>query len=250
MNGQQAPILPSQQAPFGRGGESAGRRRRLAQRLAASNTPPGAGGRSNDSDTTKGGHEDLLPLPDELVPWIESAVRHSPSDLLLADAEAGRCPHCQMRLWAVAEAKPLRFHDLRHSTATLLLKAGVPLATVQKILRHTDPRITSEVYGHLDVEDMRAGLNRLALGLPPPPELRPLAASLLVTARDHRTWVQRVRRRIRTLRMGCGESWCAGGAHGMAPFTGRRSRPGSRRWLRRTHRQGSSRRASWSRRCF
>jgi integrase len=47
-----------------------------------------------------------------------------------------------MRLWPVAEPKPLRFHDLRHSTATLLLKAKVPLATVQRILRHTDPKIT------------------------------------------------------------------------------------------------------------
>ncbi|WP_422724003.1 tyrosine-type recombinase/integrase [Hyalangium rubrum] len=26
------------------------------------------------------------------------------------------------------------FHDLRHTTATLLLKAGVPLATLQRIL--------------------------------------------------------------------------------------------------------------------
>lgn len=56
----------------------------------------------------------------------------------------------------------------------------MPLATVQKVLRHTDPKITSEVYGHLDLEDMRAGLNRLALGLPPPPGPRPLAASLLL----------------------------------------------------------------------
>jgi hypothetical protein len=74
----------------------------------------------------------------------------------------------------------MRFHDLRHSTATLLLKAGVPLATVQKILRHTDPKITSEVYGHLDLEDMRAGLNRLALGLSPPPDQPPFAATLLL----------------------------------------------------------------------
>lgn len=31
-------------------------------------------GRSGVADTTKGGHEDLLPLPDELVPWIEHAM--------------------------------------------------------------------------------------------------------------------------------------------------------------------------------
>ncbi|WP_225409277.1 nucleotide exchange factor GrpE [Stigmatella hybrida] len=35
---------------------------------------------------------------------------------------------------------------------------------MQRILRHSDPAITSEVYGHLDVEDMRKGLNQLAFG--------------------------------------------------------------------------------------
>lgn len=38
----------------------------------------------------------------------------------------------------------------------------VQLATVQRILRHTDPKITSEVYGHLDLEDMRAAGARVA----------------------------------------------------------------------------------------
>jgi len=66
-----------------------------------------------------------------------------------------------MRLWVQAVPRHVRFHDLRHTTATLLLKAGVPLATVQRILRHTDPAITSEIYGHLDMEDMRTGINRL-----------------------------------------------------------------------------------------
>jgi hypothetical protein len=83
-----------------------------------------------------------------------------------------------MRLWPVAEPRKLRLHDLRHSTATLLLKAGVPLATVQRILRHTDPKITAEVYGHLDLDDMRAGLNRLELGIPPPDRARPTARLL------------------------------------------------------------------------
>src|SRR4051812_18191641 len=33
----------------------------------------------------------------------------------------------------------------------------------QDILRHTDPRLTTEIYGQLDVEDMRAGLDRLRI---------------------------------------------------------------------------------------
>jgi hypothetical protein len=39
-------------------------------------------GRSNDADTTKGGHEDLLPIPDELAPWLEAAVQVSRSELV------------------------------------------------------------------------------------------------------------------------------------------------------------------------
>lgn len=73
-----------------------------------------------------------------------------------------------MKLWPRTLPRPLRFHDLRHTTATLLLKAGVPLATVQRILRHSDPAITTEVYGHLDVEDMRKGLDQLDFTAPKP----------------------------------------------------------------------------------
>ncbi len=38
--------------------------------------------RSYDAETTKGGHADLLPVADELVPWLEEAVRRSPSKLV------------------------------------------------------------------------------------------------------------------------------------------------------------------------
>ncbi len=83
-------------------------------------------------------------------------------------ADADRCPQCSFRLWPSAISRHVRWHDLRHTTATLLLKAGVPLATVQKVLRHSDPAITSEIYGHLDLEDMRAAVNRLPFATPEP----------------------------------------------------------------------------------
>ena len=40
-------------------------------------------------------------------------------------------------------------HLLRHTTASLLLMSGADLAAVQRIMRHQDPRLTTEVYGHL-----------------------------------------------------------------------------------------------------
>lgn len=68
-----------------------------------------------------------------------------------------------MRLWVKAVPRHVRFHDLRHTTATLLLKKKVPLATVQKLMRHSSPTITARIYGHLDVEDLREGVDSLSL---------------------------------------------------------------------------------------
>ena len=72
------------------------------------------------------------------------------------------------KLWPVAVPRHIRFHDLRHTTATLVLKAGVPLATVQRILRHSNPRLTSEIYGHLDVDDMRKWVDQRPICWTPP----------------------------------------------------------------------------------
>lgn len=35
-----------------------------------------------------------------------------------------RCPRCGMRLWATPIPRPFRFHDLRHTAATLMILAG------------------------------------------------------------------------------------------------------------------------------
>jgi integrase len=42
-----------------------------------------------------------------------------------------------------------RFHDLRHSCATLLLSRGVDVVSVQRLLGHASPSMTLNVYGHL-----------------------------------------------------------------------------------------------------
>jgi hypothetical protein len=78
--------------------------------------------------------------------------------------DPGRCPRCNMRLWAKPLPSHVRFHDVRHTTATLLLKIGVPLVTVQRILRHKDVRLTASTYGHLSIEDMREGLAHFPVG--------------------------------------------------------------------------------------
>lgn len=66
-----------------------------------------------------------------------------------------KCPKCGMQLWVKGNVRQIRFHDLRHTTATLMLNAGVPLAVVSRILRHSDVRLTLNTYGHLEVEALR-----------------------------------------------------------------------------------------------
>jgi hypothetical protein len=46
--------------------------------------------------------------------------------------------------------KQPRIHDLRHTCASWLLGAGVPLITVSAHLGHEDAATTARIYGHLD----------------------------------------------------------------------------------------------------
>lgn len=43
----------------------------------------------------------------------------------------------------------IRFHDLRHTHATLLLKAGVPVKVVSERLGHVSPGFTLNAYQHV-----------------------------------------------------------------------------------------------------
>ena len=43
----------------------------------------------------------------------------------------------------------MRFHDLRHSSATILLSLGVSASVVQELLGHSHISMTLGVYGHV-----------------------------------------------------------------------------------------------------
>jgi integrase len=43
----------------------------------------------------------------------------------------------------------IRFHDLRHSAATILLSMKIPANVVQQILGHRDVATTLGIYGHI-----------------------------------------------------------------------------------------------------
>lgn len=163
--------------------------------------------RSHDRDTTKSGKEGVIPIASELIPFLESAIRASPSQYVfpshaggrmradaalevklrramaragiveewlhvcprkncghserVADSTLRNCPVCSMKLWPKPEVRRVRFHDLRHTTASLLLMGGADIVAVSRILRHGDPKITMQVYGHLAPGYLRDQVDRL-----------------------------------------------------------------------------------------
>lgn len=56
----------------------------------------------------------------------------------------------------------IRFHDLRHSCASILLSRGFTLKDVQEWLGHSDITLTANIYGHLDIERKRTIANTMA----------------------------------------------------------------------------------------
>lgn len=61
--------------------------------------------------------------------------------------------------------KKIRFHDLRHSCASLLLANGVPLKQIQEWLGHSDFSTTANIYAHLDYASKISSAQAMENGL-------------------------------------------------------------------------------------
>lgn len=57
----------------------------------------------------------------------------------------------------------IRFHDLRHTAASLMLNYGVPVLIVSQRLGHSKPSITMDVYGHLMPSKQEEAADLIAL---------------------------------------------------------------------------------------
>jgi integrase len=95
----------------------------------------------------------VVPLADRLAAELEQHYRRTrwqgDDDLVFAHPLSGR-PYDPSRLRkrfaaaaARACARPVRFHDLRHTFGTQMAAAGAPLRMVQEWLGHSDYRTTS-----------------------------------------------------------------------------------------------------------
>ncbi len=66
------------------------------------------------------------------------------------------------RLWA-RTGIDFNLHMLRHSAASEMIRAGVAIEVVSKMLTHANVATTSGTYVHLGVEDLRAELVRAGM---------------------------------------------------------------------------------------
>jgi integrase len=65
-----------------------------------------------------------------------------------------------VKVLQAANLERIRFHDLRHTAASLMLNHGVPALVVSKILGHSNPSVTLTIYAHstLDMQSKAASI--------------------------------------------------------------------------------------------
>ncbi|MEA5151492.1 MAG: tyrosine-type recombinase/integrase [Oscillospiraceae bacterium] len=70
-----------------------------------------------------------------------------------------------VRLLEVNGLRMIRYHDLRHSCASLLLANGVPMKQIQEWLGHSDFSTTANIYAHLDYSSKLSSAEAMLQGL-------------------------------------------------------------------------------------
>ena len=105
---------------------------------------------------SKSGKPRRIPLTDEGRRLLESLTAgKAPDDPILTkeDGTEWRKDDQGERIRETCVAAnispPVNFHAIRHTTASLLIEKGVPLAFVAEMLGHSDTRMVSKHYAHL-----------------------------------------------------------------------------------------------------
>lgn len=145
---------------------------------------------------SKNGRRDVLPLKADaaayLQVWIATKgtlnetkplfdVRDKrTAEILRTDLEAAGLPYC------IDDNQFTDFHSLRGTYISGLARGGVSLTVAQKLARHSDPRLTANVYTVLGVHDQAAAVELLPSVAPAnAPQTEP--AVLRATGTDNAT---------------------------------------------------------------
>lgn len=121
-------------------------------------------------DATKNRQGARQPLPKALVPrirrWLDEKAS-VPSDRPLVDlrpkraADLIRADLNRVGIPFETEQGVADFHSLRYTYCSLLVLAGQPLVVVQKLMRHSSPSLTANLYAALGLEDFSRAVQDL-----------------------------------------------------------------------------------------
>jgi len=89
------------------------------------------------------------PIPEQVTMELSNCVATLPDrqELLFADRFS---PKKWERVRRKAGLPDLKFHDLRKTFASLLAQRGVSTAVTQRLLEHSSPQLTNDVYTNVD----------------------------------------------------------------------------------------------------
>jgi integrase len=111
-------------------------------------------------------------LERRLKHYIESPhYRKNDLGLLFANRRGRPCSANKLRekklrpLLAELGIPRAGFHAFRHAIASELIDSGAPITVVQAQMRHSDPRITLGLYGHVISQSQRDAVGSLAARL-------------------------------------------------------------------------------------
>lgn len=115
--------------------------------------------------TAKNRREAIQPLP----PGTVAALRawrglRQPADRVFDHVPSTKGLRADLKRAGLAytnAAGTCDFHALRVTYATMLAKAGVSLAQAQRLMRHSDPKLTAMVYTKLRIEDGHEAVGRI-----------------------------------------------------------------------------------------
>jgi integrase len=123
-----------------------------------------------EATKTKNRKADILPLRPDLVQSLKERMETlgiKPHERFFQHTQATlRKPfYADLKAAGIARldsaGRCIDIHSLRKTFGTMLARAGVPLTTTQRLMRHSNPQLTAKLYIDVDSVDMVQALERL-----------------------------------------------------------------------------------------
>ena len=122
----------------------------------------------------------VFDAPDKLPPMVRADMRRARASWIKAVAD--RTQRRERRrsdflAYIDGDGRVVDFHALRATYITMLVKSGASVKEAQELARHSDPKLTMNVYTKLGIHDLAGALDRLPATAPDRPDHDTLRAT-------------------------------------------------------------------------